>query len=200
MKSKFGTAIIGMVLAALGAGFSVASHASPKFIVEHDGPVTAYFAGATASYHNLMNANFEDSEAQTPFVDNRGSVGDAYDFGMHTAGAQVIIYNHVLDTGNWFYTNTPFNDDGANHFFTSAFKLADGTPALYVGTEDIAFGSVGYDGDFNDNSMILTNVAMLPVPEPSTYLMMLLGLGIVGVVALREARSTSLSYAKNCLS
>ena len=153
-----------------------------SFRVASDGPVMAYFVGASAAYENRMTANFDGPTADAPFISNRSSFGDSFSYGSHAAGEQVIFVNNVLDTGNWFYSLNEFNDDGFNHIFASQFSLPDGTPAVFIGFEDI-YG-LG-DRDFNDNMAIFTNVTMVPIPEPSTYAMLLVGLGLIGFTMRR---------------
>lgn len=174
-KKMFKKLLAVLVLSVVMVGVHAAS-----FRVASDGPVMAYFVGASAAYENRMTANFDGPTADAPFISNRSSFGDSFSYGSHAAGEQVIFVNNVLDTGNWFYSLNEFNDDGFNHIFASQFSLPDGTPAVFIGFEDI-YG-LG-DRDFNDNMAIFTNIAL--VPEPSTYAMLLVGLGLIGFTMRR---------------
>lgn len=146
-----------------------------RFVVVNDGPVTAYNISSSADYKGIMDANFSDSDRHTPdLLTNRNGFGEEWDFLDRPAGTEVVFTYHVQDTGNWFYSDTKFNDDGINHIFWSSFNLKDGTPAVLIGFEDIWGGG---DWDFNDSLVMFTNVS--PVPEPSTYLMLLAGLLLV---------------------
>ncbi len=147
-----------------------------SFKVVNDGEVGAYFAGASAGYENRMNANFDGQTIDSPFISNRSIVGNYFSYGVHTAGEQVVFANHVIDTGNWFYSIDAFNDDGLRHIQQSSFKLLDGTPVLLIGFEDLYGGG---DLDFNDNVVMFTNI-MAVVPEPETYMMLIVGLGLIG--------------------
>lgn len=147
-----------------------------RFVVVNDGPVVGYFQGGTADYENLLNAKFSDGSIDNPYMSNRSEIGQAFDHGIHAAGSEVIFVDHVLDTRNWFYSAPRFNDDNINHIHAHNLTLPDGTKAVYVGFEDIFKGG---DLDFNDATALFTNVQISPVPEPSTYLMLLAGLLLV---------------------
>lgn len=146
-----------------------------RFTVANDGEVGAYFVGASAAYENKMTANFSDFTLDAPFISNRSPIGEYFSFGQHEAGASVVIVDHVVNTNNWFYSLTDFNDDNLPHIQYSSFTLNDGTPILIVGFEDIL--GLG-DRDFNDNVVMFTNV-MSAVPEPETYLLLLIGLSFL---------------------
>ena len=149
------------------------------FKVVNDGEVGAYFVGANAGYENRMTANFSDPTMDAPFISNRSATGSYFSFGNHLAGSDVVFVNNVIDTGDWFYSITDFNDDSLPHMLYSSFNLFAGTPrsipVLLIGFEDI-YG-LG-DRDFNDNVVLFTNISAA-VPEPSTYIMLLFGLLLI---------------------
>lgn len=159
------------------------------FQVANDGPVTGYFAGSTAQYSSFMNAKFNIDEwsntYDNPYVSNRVAIGTEYFWGNYEAGTEVFFTMRVMDTGDWFQSHIPFNDDGINHVYYKAFTDSEGIPSLYVGFEDIAGGG---DFDFNDNSIIFQNIT--PVPEPETYMMLILGLLLVWL-SVRSRRDLS---------
>lgn len=151
------------------------------FQVTSNGEVGAYFAGASAGYENRMNLNFEDLTVDSPFISNRDVVGQYFSYGNHIAGSQVVIANNVVDTGDWFYSIDSFNDDGLRHIQYSSFIMSDGTPVLLVGFEDIMGGG---DLDFNDHVVMFTNLSA--VPEPETYMMLLVGLLLLSLRAIKR--------------
>lgn len=157
------------------------------FQVANDGPVTGYFAGSTAGYSSFMNAKFSDPSIDNPYVSNRVAIGTQYDWGVHEAGSTVVFALRVMDINEWFYSIPSYNDDGINHIYYQAFTDMNGVPSLYVGFEDLYGGG---DLDFNDNSIIFSNIVVVgeipPVPEPETYAMLLIGLGLVGFTAYRR--------------
>lgn len=170
-----------------------------RFEVANDGPVTGYFAGATAQYSSFMNAKFDTSAMpgsplenpyDNPYVSNHVAIGTNYFWGNYDAGTQVIFNMRVMDTGEWFYSKEDFNSDGLNHMYYHAFVNSEGVPSLYVGWEDIK--GLG-DKDFNDGAIIFQNVQVadmnIPaVPEPETYVMFLIGLGLVGFTVHRRRK------------
>lgn len=149
-----------------------------QFHVTKDGEVGAYFAGQSADYDNLAGIIFDDRVVSPlptndpVFINNHvSSIGDYTSFGTGVKGESVLFYDFILNTLDTWYSSTTMNSDGQNHLFYSPFNLPDGTSALLIGFEDLKGGG---DLDFNDTMMIFTNVS--PVPEPSTYLMMAIGL------------------------
>lgn len=156
-----------------------------RFEVVDDGLVSGYFQGATADYENLMNAKFSDGSVHNPYMSNRVDVGTQFDHGFHHAGAEVIFAMRVLDTSEWYYSTPRFNDDGINHIHAHNLTLPDGTKAVYVGFEDIFNGG---DRDFNDHSAIFTNIQISPVPEPSTYMMLIAGLLLVAYSRMSKGK------------
>lgn len=151
-----------------------------SFQVANTGPVTGYFAGSTAVYSSFMNAKFnipqDPNPYDNPYVSNHVAIGTNYFWGNYEAGTEVFFVLRVMDTHNWFFSNTEFNNDGVDHLYYQAFTDSNGVPSLYVGFEDIYGGG---DRDFNDNSIIFQNVTVA-VPEPETYAMLLAGLGLIG--------------------
>jgi hypothetical protein len=157
-----------------------------SFTVKNDGPVNAYFAGSSADYESNFLAFIGKGEHQLPFsvFSNRhASVGDFKSLGDFHAGDFFIPVLQVITTGDFFWSNPESNSDGLNHVFASSFQLPDGTSAVLIGFEDILGGG---DLDFNDHMAIFTNIEIAPVPEPETYLMLLMGLMLVIYVARKR--------------
>lgn len=155
---------------------------SVHFQVKGDGPVTGYFVGGSSSYTNVMAVVFGDTISNPTLVNNKESTfGQAFDFGSHLSGTNLIFGDIIKDTGDIWYSSLGMNSDHFNHFYFSSFNLPDGTAAMFVSFEDVK--GLG-DGDFNDMQMIFTNVS--PVPEPETYAMMLAGLGLIGFISKRK--------------
>lgn len=158
-----------------------------SFRVANDGPVMGYFVGATAGYESTMFALIGPVDhmiVADGFHNHSANLGDSKNLGTFESGDSFLPFLNVHTTG-YFYGSTPnSNLDNLNHIFASQFSLPDGTPAVFIGFEDI-YG-LG-DRDFDDNMVIFTNVMMAPVPEPSTYAMLLVGLGLI-VFTMRRAK------------
>lgn len=154
------------------------------FKVVSDGEVGVYYVGSSAGYENQASATFSDSNELSPIVSNRGATGEYFSFGYHEAGSTVVFSDHIIDTGDWFYSTDSFNDDGLRHIQYGMFTMHEGTPystpVTLVGFEDLMGGG---DLDFNDHVLAFTNISA--VPEPETYVMLLLGLGLIGVFSRR---------------
>ncbi len=146
-----------------------------NFQVAKTGNVDMYFVGQSADYDNVVSVVFSDTGLASGSLNNHQSTfGQLVSLGSHDSGSFVIFSDLVLNTGNAWFSSSSMNSDGINHIFQSPFVLPDGTNALMIGFEDLKGGG---DKDFNDVMYIVTNVDVIPaVPEPWTYLMLLVGL------------------------
>lgn len=173
--SKF--LMVGFCVGVMATSWNVNAH---RFEVASNGPVIAVFSGATADYVNELTINFDNDGARAPFISNVANIGEKFDFGIRPAGTQAIFVDRVINTGDWWYSHTPFNDDGAKHMRFSQNYAADGTPFLTIGFEDLRGGG---DYDFNDITANVYNMriaeSITAVPEPETYAMLLSGLGLL---------------------
>ena len=177
-----------VVLIFILALFIPAQVSAMNFQVTKDGEVGAYFVGSSAEYDNSASIRFDSFPLEVlPSINNHSSsFGDYTSFGVRDAGDGVNFFDFVTDNSGtnfdlWSNDATK-NYDGQDHFYYSAFTLPDGTSALFVGWEDVR--GLG-DKDFNDTMMIFTNIT--PVPEPETYLMLLIGLALVGFMSKRKS-------------
>lgn len=168
---------LSFVLSVLVLLFVSLSVQAVSFTVKNDGPVNAYFAGSSADYESNFLAFIGKGEHSLPFSvfsNQQASIGDFKSMGEFHAGDYFIPVLQVITTGDFFWSNPESNSDGLNHVFASSFQLPDGTSSVLIGFEDIRGGG---DFDFNDHLVMFTNVS--PVPEPSTYLMLIAGLLLV---------------------
>lgn len=95
------------------------------------------------------------------------------------------VYGFYLTdpNGNTYYTESSRNPAGEGnhqHFAVFLVTLASGEQIFYIGVEDLPLGG---DEDYND--MILS----VAVPEPSS--MVLLGIGLAAIGFLRRRRAKS---------
>ena len=148
-------------------------------LVAAGGHVVIRFEGSDAGYDSLISVN---GSAEV-FPNHSTPVGTTLDLGSFAAGTHLDIVLHVLNTNTFFHTGSgAANPDGLAH----ANVIYDWTEPgrTFVGFEDL-FG--GGDRDYNDHMFSFTNVrAVGAVPEPSTYALMLGGLGAVGFLARRR--------------
>lgn len=163
-----------IAVAVLGITVNVAANAatSYKFEVTENGNVWATVAPSSADFSNKLYlvVNGEKSEM---FVDNQSSIWSKINFGYFEKGDKVSFAAEVTNTGDIWWDNSLKNSDFMPHMQTLTTVERD---YVFTGFEDMKFGG---DMDFNDIGAYWTNVSVSPVPEPSTYLMLLAGLLLV---------------------
>lgn len=169
--------------------------ASYTFTAANTGNLEAYFAFDGAGFDNLLGLEINGVDSgQLVFPNNVTPPGSYHNFGPVNAGDTLTFYIKVLNTGNFFYSDTSRNGDGINHVYSTAYGGGDfGIPAgTYVGFEDI-FG--GGDLDYEDLAFVFVNVrAVGGVPEPAQWAMLLTGFGLAGA-AMRRRQKVRVTYA-----
>ncbi|WP_309606456.1 PEPxxWA-CTERM sorting domain-containing protein [Phenylobacterium sp.] len=171
------------------------------FTATTTGDLTAAIVGGfSAGYTNELGV-LVNGVAQGGFgLNNHTSVlGDTYNFGPVTAGDSLIFVLHNLSRGldafslasmNLAYDSVGYAG-GHNHVYSTAYTatpaLGGVAPGVYVGFEDLAFP--GSDYNYTDESFVFRNITRTPagVPEPATWAMLVMGLGLVGA-GLRARR------------
>lgn len=161
-----------------------------SFTAEFTGDINAYYWGSTASLENTLSLlvnGVVTPETSMGVLNNRTStLGQFVKLGTVNAGDQLTFRLNVVTTKEWFYSDKLLNADLINHVYSANFSgnqslgLAAGT---YIAFEDLYGG-----GDFNyhDENFVFTNIITTAVPEPTTYAMMLAGLGLVGLTSHRR--------------
>jgi hypothetical protein len=164
-----------------------------SFTAAEDGDVVAYFAYDGAAFDNLLGLIVNGVDTGILGLPNNSTApGTALNFGPVSAGDELVFYISVLNTGNFFYSDTSLNVDGITHIWATAysdgeFGIPDGT---LVGFEDILGGG---DADYEDLVFVFTNVGVTSgIPEPATWGLMIAGFGLVGF-ASRRRRVTTIS-------
>lgn len=154
------------------------------FTATATGEIGAYFLGSSAAYTNtvslLVNGVITPESSSGLFNNHTSNFGDYVVFGHVNAGDTLTFQLNVSDTGQIWSSNTSQNADHANHIYSASYNgdSAQHIPAgTYIGFEDIYGGG---DLDYNDESFLFTNISPVsPVPEPETYAMLLIGLGLI---------------------
>ena len=144
---------------------------------------------------NAATANFNYGIVDLDVNPKGGAFTDTYTFellGLSSIDYSVtkIIENYTVSPGNVisifnFQGGAPgFNYglfDSLNNKIFDSSSLTAGTYTLKV--SGITTGLFG--GSYN----LYANVALLPVPEPDTSMMVLMGFAMIGLVSLRKAKS-----------
>lgn len=162
------------------------------FTASSNANLVAYFTGSTGSFTNILGllVNGVDAGLST-LVSTSSMPGDSFDFGAVNAGDVLTFYIDVNAGEFTWYSDNSLNVDGfTNHVWSTDYAGGDfGIPAgRFVAFEDLDFGG---DFNFEDLGFVFTNVDTVTttaVPEPGTWLLMLVGFAIVGSGMRRRAQ------------
>ena len=171
----------------------VESTTANVFTATATGPITAYFAGSTASYTEEVGLLVNGAQLGGFVLNNQTSaLGQAFTFGNVNAGNSLVFELKILnpsDVGPW-YSTTSLNADGANHVYSTSATAGQayaGSPAgEYVAFEDLDFRT-GSNKNYFDDTFVFTNVSAVPGPVPGTGVVGLALLALYGAARLRRA-------------
>ena len=181
-----------------------------SFTASKSGDLVAYFAGAWAGYDNQLGVLVNGVQQGGFGLDDHAStVGQSYDFGPVAAGDTLVFILRDLTLGENAFSDPSMNlsydlgpatgtTAGHNHIYSTSYTatnpIIDSIPAgTFVAFEDLPFPRSDYD--YNDETFVFTDVGVTDVsvtgrggvPEPATWAMMFLGVGMIGA-GLRMAR------------
>lgn len=148
-------------------------------LVAAGGHIVIRFEGSSAGFDSLISVN---GSAEI-FPNHSTPIGTEVDLGEFAAGTPLDIVLHVLNTGHFFHTGPGGNNPDFLPHADVVYGFGGEPGRTWVGFEDILGGG---DHDYNDHTFSFTNIIEAPVPEPSTYALMLGGLGVVGFLARRR--------------
>jgi hypothetical protein len=172
-----------------------------SFTAASTGDLVAYFAGSTATFDNQLGALDNGVQIGGYALDDKSStVGQSYDFGHVNAGDHLVFVLHDLTLGKDAYSDPSMNlsyDDGPasgttnghNHIYSTAYtatspKLGSIPAGTFVSFEDLPLPDSDYN--YNDENFVFVDVAArVGVPEPATWLMLILGVAMIGLAARR---------------
>ena len=154
--------------------------------------VIAKDEGNSASFSNNL---YLQNTGEFIFNHHTSPVGSTKSLGTFAPGTELIFRLEVTNTGNNFFTGPGSrNPDGQPHARVQSDWLTPGT--TLVSFEDLFNGPFVY----NDLSFSFTNTVGSPsgVPEPSTWVMLIAGFGLVARLMRRRraagARITGQSF------
>lgn len=157
-----------------------------SFQVDHDGPVEGYYMGASAGNTSYLSVIVNDVTRFEGFNNHTAPLNSYVNFGTYNAGdvVEFVMYGISVHNNTW-YSDIERNWDNSNHMNYHPFTL-DNQNALYITWEDLPFSQS--DFDYNDGNFVITNV-VASIPEPETYAMLLIGLGLVVVSAHKRSNT-----------
>jgi hypothetical protein len=176
------TIALSAVLSTAHAANITLTPSSNSIYVASNGEVILTFVSKSALYSNDL---FLSGRPNVILNNQTAAPGSTYSLGNFQQGAELSFEMFVNNTGYRFFSgDANRNPDNTKHV---AFSQHLGQP-LVVGFEDIFKGG---DFDYNDLVFSLTNVTLnvpvTPVPEPQTFGMLALGLGLLGFQARRRS-------------
>jgi hypothetical protein len=169
------------------------------FTAASTGTVTAYFAGSTASFENVLGMSVNGGPVGAFGLNNHSTpYGTAFVLGSVNAGDTLtfVMRNLVPGLGDLYSNpalNIPYDGDGIahNHVYSTAFVTDGIIPnGTFVAFEDLPAGRPPYSSDwnYNDEDFVFTNVATTPsVPVPAAVWggIVLMG-GLIGARRFRR--------------
>jgi len=143
---------------------------------------------------DIVSQLFLEGRSGVIFTNRASEVGTEVNLGSFAVGTELVFR---LDVPVSFagpaasYFTGPASRNPDNVFHAAASSTGTRT---YVGFEDVRGGG---DRDFNDLIFSFSNTAAVEaaVPEPATWGLMLLGMGMVGAGLRSRRRSTTVTYA-----
>ena len=173
------------------------------FTASSSGELMGYFVSKGSAIYNDEVGVLDDGKltANGFGLDNQSSsLGQSFDFGYVSQGDTLtfVLQNNTL--GKLAYSNAAMNsayDDGSaggrnNHVFSKTYTAATTHGVLsgtYVAFEDMSFPHSDYN--YDDDAFVFTSTAATNVsaaPEPSSWLLMVAGIGGVGAMLRRAKR------------
>jgi hypothetical protein len=136
------------------------------------GDIVAFFDGSSASDTDYVTL-FVNGVQEGSGGPNKGdSIAASFDLGSATAGDVLVFDLNNVTTGQIFSSDPADSADGISHVYATAFSgsASPSVPAgVYLGFEDLSRPSS--DLDYNDDSLVVTNVtaALVRGPEPRSF-------------------------------
>jgi hypothetical protein len=161
-----------------------------SFSAARTGSVTAHYTGSTASYSESLGLMVNGIKTGISGLNNKTStMGEKLALGTAKAGHKLTFFIDVLTTRKIYYSERPLDADGVNHVFAAAHTGTGLVPAgTYVGFEDLWTDG---DLDYFDLRFLFRNVAakkpaVVAIPEPTSWVMLIAGFGFTGAMLRRR--------------
>lgn len=192
-KTAITASILGLATSANGGYSSVIDFGEINFdksglelfVADKSQDVIITYLGHSAGYKNRIYLDSFQTDYLFSNRESRNTVNYQVNLGNYNSGTNLDFKLTATNTGkNYFLGLGSNNPDGLVHAGVD-INYFNSPNTVLVGFEDLYNGG---DKDFNDMLFSVSNVSVSAVPEPSTYAMMIGGLGLVGLMAARRSR------------
>ena len=165
------------VVLLISVTFAQASVLDYKFEVKETGNVSAIVAPTSAGYENHLHLVVNGVPSQVYINNHLSPNWSVINFGVFEAGTEVGFMVDVVTTGDKWWSDSSKNSDWLPHMQTLGTLDQN---FIYTGFEDLRWNG---DWDFNDSAAYWSNISVTAaVPEPSTLMMLLIGLGLIPLI------------------
>lgn len=159
-----------------------------------DGTVSFYAVGAESGYNNDFVAGMADSAYffENGDFNNFNPLPAAFGTITVQAGTSARNSQHDFEfsnnQANEFVSHMENNGQGMGVFFDSQYQFTNKRGKERVNTDTIllAFADNGGSSDADYDDLMILAKFTSAVPEPATWLMMIMGFGLVGVASRRR--------------
>jgi hypothetical protein len=183
--------------------YSDAGHVNEQtysLVATQAGDINVWFAGkGTATNDDVLTAIVNGTPTGIVGLDNQSStIGQYLNLGHVNVGDTIVFEMRDLSSGRNWFTDNATNSDGVNHAYMTAFAGGlVGTSVvpvgLYLGFEDVT--GCWSDWNYQDLQFYMSTGSVSAVPEPSTWVMMVLGFAGFGFMAYRRKQKPALIAA-----
>ncbi|WP_428503271.1 FxDxF family PEP-CTERM protein [Roseateles sp.] len=147
---------------------------------------------AQAAVYNLGDITATGALQNSASISNGVSFSDTWNFTLSTYSDAAVLISANFSRPEFAFTNFQATISGGNFPAPEALNLTAGNSfQILEGAGEAVAGNytITVSGIANRNNSFYTfNVDVSPVPEPSSYALLMAGLGVVGFMARRSRK------------